>query len=82
MLPITQGGIGVREVALAALLAPFGAPAVRTVAVGLVWEAIPITGGLFGGLASLVIGRYSAVTPALSTETPAVLANELASPRS
>ncbi|PYU09947.1 MAG: TIGR00374 family protein, partial [Acidobacteria bacterium] len=40
LLPVTQGGIGVREVALAALAAPFGAAPVLTVAVGLVWEAI------------------------------------------
>jgi uncharacterized membrane protein YbhN (UPF0104 family) len=54
-VPITQGGIGVREAALAALLAPFGAPAVLTVATGLAWEAIVVTGGLAGGLFSLFV---------------------------
>jgi len=53
LLPITQGGIGVREAALAALLAPFGAPAVLTVATGLVWESIIISTGILGGLLSL-----------------------------
>lgn len=57
MLPVTQGGIGVREIALAALLAPFGAPAVQSVAVGLVWETIVIANGLAGGLISLLAGR-------------------------
>jgi len=56
-VPITQGGIGVREAALAALLLPFGAPAALTVAAGLAWEAIVISGGLFAGLTSLVFAR-------------------------
>jgi uncharacterized protein (TIRG00374 family) len=57
MLPVTQGGIGVREAALAALLAPFGAPPVRTVAVGLVWETIVISAGLLGGLLTMLFSR-------------------------
>lgn len=58
-LPITQGGIGVREAALAALLVPFGAPAVLTVAAGLAWEAIVVSGALVAGITSVVIGRFS-----------------------
>jgi uncharacterized membrane protein YbhN (UPF0104 family) len=58
-LPITQGGIGVREAALAALLLPFGAPAVLTVAAGLAWEAIVVSGALVAGVTSLLIGRVS-----------------------
>jgi len=58
-LPITQGGIGVREAALAALLVPFGAPAVLTVAAGLAWEAIVVSGALVTGATSLMIGRVS-----------------------
>jgi uncharacterized membrane protein YbhN (UPF0104 family) len=53
-LPITQGGIGVREAAFVALLAPFGAPAALTVATGLAWDAIVVAGGLAGGLFSLL----------------------------
>jgi len=60
-LPITQGGIGVREAALAALLVPFGAPAVLTVAAGLAWEAIVVSGALVAGATSLLIGRISHV---------------------
>jgi uncharacterized protein (TIRG00374 family) len=58
-LPITQGGIGLREAALAALLVPFGAPAVLTVAAGLAWEAIVVSGALVAGTISLLIGRVS-----------------------
>ena len=57
LVPLTQGGIGVREAALAGLLLPFGAPAAITVAVGLAWEGITIAGALIGGLASYIIGR-------------------------
>lgn len=56
LLPITLGGIGVREAGLAALLAPFGAPAALTVAVGLAWESIIIGGGLCAGLVSFLAG--------------------------
>jgi glycosyltransferase 2 family protein len=58
-IPVTQGGIGVREAALAALLLPFGAPAALTVAAGLAWEAIVVSGGILSGLLSLAIGRSS-----------------------
>ncbi len=57
LIPLTQGGIGVREAALAGLLLPFGAPAAMTVAVGLAWEGVTITGALLGGLASYFIGK-------------------------
>ncbi len=40
LLPLTQGGIGVREAALVALLAPFGAAGTLVLAAGLVWEGI------------------------------------------
>jgi uncharacterized membrane protein YbhN (UPF0104 family) len=58
LVPLTQGGIGVREAALAGLLLPFGAPAAMTVAVGLAWEGITIAGALIGGLASYAVGRF------------------------
>ncbi len=50
VLPITQGGIGVREAALATALKPFGVPAAQAVAAGLVFECVIIVGGLLGGL--------------------------------
>jgi glycosyltransferase 2 family protein len=58
-LPLTQGGLGVREAALAALLAPFGVPPVLAVAVSLVFQVVVISGGLIGGAISLVLGRIA-----------------------
>ena len=57
LLPVTQGGIGVREAAQAALFAPFGVPAVMAVATGLVFEVVIIAGGLLGGLIAWILGR-------------------------
>jgi uncharacterized membrane protein YbhN (UPF0104 family) len=67
MVPLTQGGIGVREVAMVSLMAPLGGPAVLTAAVGLAFQAILITGGLMGGLLAFVMGQLSPVAdPPLS----------------
>ena len=66
VLPLTQGGIGVREAALVALLVPFGAPGHLVMATGLVWEGIVITGGLIAGAAALLLGKHypqAAVVP-------------------
>jgi glycosyltransferase 2 family protein len=62
LAPLTQGGIGVREVALAALLAPFGASPILTVGVGLVFEAFIVATSLFGGLLSFLAGRMHSLT--------------------
>lgn len=56
-VPITQAGIGVREAALAALLLPFGAPAVLAVASGLAWDAVVVGGAIAGGIFALVTGN-------------------------
>jgi len=55
VMPITQGGIGVREAALVVLLAPFGASAGQVLATGIVWEGVIITGGLLAGLTALLL---------------------------
>lgn len=60
LLPVTQGGIGVREAAQAALFAPFGVSAVHAVATGLVFEVIIIAGGLCGGVIALALGARRA----------------------
>lgn len=57
LLPLTQGGLGVREAALAALFAPFGVAPVLAVAAGLVFQGVIISGGLLGGLLAYVMGR-------------------------
>ncbi len=55
VMPITQGGIGVREAALVVLLAPFGAPAPQVLATGIIWEGVIITAGLLAGLTAFLL---------------------------
>jgi glycosyltransferase 2 family protein len=55
LTPLTQGGIGVREAAQAALFAPFGVTAVKAVATGLVFEAVIIGGGLVAGALAVAL---------------------------
>ena len=62
VLPLTQGGIGVREAALVALLAPLGAPGPLVLAAGLVWEGVVIAGGVIAGAVALVARRQSGQT--------------------
>jgi len=57
LLPLTQGGMGIREAALVALLLPFGAPSTLVLASGLVWEAIIIAGGLVSGAVAYLLRR-------------------------
>lgn len=57
LLPLTQGGMGIREAVLVALLLPFGAAGSLTMASGLIWEAIIIAGGLTAGLAAILLRR-------------------------
>ena len=61
LLPLTQGGIGVREAALVALLAPFGAAGTLVLAAGLVWEGVTVTGGIVAGLSAFVASRRNKV---------------------
>ncbi|MGC2108199.1 MAG: lysylphosphatidylglycerol synthase transmembrane domain-containing protein [Candidatus Korobacteraceae bacterium] len=56
LVPLTLGGLGIREAGLVALLAPFGVAATLAVAAGLAWESIVIGGGLSAGLISFLIG--------------------------
>jgi glycosyltransferase 2 family protein len=57
VMPITQGGIGVREAALVILLAPFGAPGPQVLATGIVWEGVIIAGALLAGLTAFLLRR-------------------------
>lgn len=56
-LPISLGGIGVREVALATILTRFGVSFSKSVSLGLVWESILIAGGCFGGIFYYLMSR-------------------------
>lgn len=72
-LPLSLGGLGVRESSLAALLVPFGASAPEVVASGLAWQAILYLAGLLGALVLLISGgrlrTREAIPEPISTET-------------
>lgn len=55
LAPISVGGIGVREVAIAAILAPFGIEASLAVAQSLCWEVVLVFSGLMAGLLVAII---------------------------
>ena len=57
LLPLTQGGIGVREAALVGLLSPFGAAPHLVLAAGLVWEGVVILGGILAGVVAFLLGH-------------------------
>ncbi len=57
LLPLTQGGIGIREAALVGLLSPFGAAPHLVLASGLVWDAVVILGGLMAGITAFLLSR-------------------------
>ncbi len=50
MLPVSLGGIGVREGVFASLGKGFGMPPPLAVAASLAWQAVLISGGLLGGI--------------------------------
>lgn len=64
MLPVTLGGLGVRDAALASLLVPFGVPLAVGLVASLAWNAVLIGGALFGGLFWWVLnpGRIAETT--------------------
>ena len=57
LMPISLGGLAVREASLAALLAPFGVPLALGVLASLLWQSVLIAGGLVGGLVWLALSR-------------------------
>lgn len=57
LLPISLGGLGVRDATLAGLLVPFGVPAALGFAASVVWQAVVLGGGLLGGLLWWQLGR-------------------------
>ena len=57
MLPISLGGLGVREVALAALLGRFDISTSTAVGFGLLWETVSIAGGVVGGISCFLLSR-------------------------
>jgi uncharacterized membrane protein YbhN (UPF0104 family) len=66
VLPISLGGIGVREAALVSLLAPYGAPREAVLASGILWQAVLIVTGLAGLIITQMWPRTAASHPAQS----------------
>lgn len=56
LVPVSLGGIGVREVALVAFMAPFGVGATQAVAQSVAWETVLIVAGLLSGAFTLGLG--------------------------
>ncbi len=71
MVPLTQGGIGVREAAQGVLFMPFGVSIEKAVATGLIFQAIVISGNLFGGVIAAVIGRFGSSDTSFQNDVPA-----------
>lgn len=66
LLPVSLGGLGVRDATLGAALVPFGVPMASGVAVSLVWQTVLVAGGLLAGGLWMSLGRASgeiAVSP-------------------
>jgi len=55
LAPVSLGGIGVREVAIAGLMAPFGFEPAMIVAQSLSWEVVLVTSGLLAGFTATLL---------------------------
>jgi len=60
LMPISLGGLAVRDATFGALLLPLGVPMARGVVAALVWQTVMIAGGLLGGLSWWLLSRGSA----------------------
>jgi len=60
LLPISLGGLGLRDATLGALLVPLGVPMALGVVASLVWQSVLIAGGLIAGGVWLLLGREGA----------------------
>lgn len=64
LLPISLGGLGVRDATLGALLSPFGVPVTLGVVASLVWQSVLIVGGLIAGAIWQALTRTTRVKAA------------------
>ena len=71
LLPVSLGGLGVRDATLGVLLAGFAVPMAQGVVASLVWQSILIVGGLLAGLYWWVAPRPSGAGPLRSLLRPA-----------
>lgn len=63
VLPLSLGGIGVREAALVSLLAPYGAPPDATLASGILWQSVLIVTGLVGLVVTQLLPQSPGAAP-------------------
>ena len=79
LLPVSLGGLGVRDATLAALLVPLGIAAAQGFVVSLLWQSVMIVGGLLCGAlwwSTRATGerldtRTASTAESVSSETPA-----------
>ena len=57
LMPISLGGLAVRDATFGALLVPLGVPMAQGVVAALVWQTVMIAGGLLGGLTWWALSR-------------------------
>jgi len=72
MVPVTQGGIGVREAAQGMLFVPLGVSIEKAVATGLIFQAIVISGNLASGGLAALIGKLSSASPGMAASGASV----------
>jgi glycosyltransferase 2 family protein len=65
MLPVSLGGLGVRDAALTTLLVPFGVPAAFGLVASLAWNSVLIGGTATAGVVAVLFrpGRHARVAP-------------------
>lgn len=57
LMPVSLGGLGVREAALAVTLERFGVQYAKSVGLGLLWETVLVAGGIAGGFIYLALSK-------------------------
>jgi uncharacterized membrane protein YbhN (UPF0104 family) len=76
LLPISLGGLAVRDATFAALLVPVGVPLALGVVASLIWQSVLIVGGLLAGVLWWVItSRTRSASRGLQSEDVATTAN-------
>jgi glycosyltransferase 2 family protein len=59
VLPISLGGLGVREAVLVTLLVPYGAPGEAVLASGILWQAVLAVSGVLGLIVTQTLKRQA-----------------------
>jgi uncharacterized membrane protein YbhN (UPF0104 family) len=73
LLPVSLGGLGVRDATLGAILVSFGVPMAEGVVASLIWQSVLIGGGLVAGAVWWLLGRRRTAR-SLAMDSPPVAA--------